>query len=60
MIDAPFATDGASLCVTDPFCPNCAKNIAEAGIKRVEKYYSQPLMFDRYRALYEKNFQWQA
>lgn len=35
VIDAPFATDGASLCVTDPFCPNCAKNIAEAGIKRV-------------------------
>jgi len=29
------ATDGASLCVTDPFCPNCAKNIAEAGIKKI-------------------------
>lgn len=28
-------TEGASLCVTDPFCPNCAKNIAEAGIKTV-------------------------
>lgn len=26
-------TEGASICVTDPFCPNCAKNIAEAGIK---------------------------
>lgn len=29
------ATDGASLCITDPFCPNCAKNIAEAGIKKI-------------------------
>jgi dCMP deaminase len=28
-------TEGASLAVTDPFCPNCAKNIAEAGIKKV-------------------------
>ncbi|MEM6781256.1 MAG: deoxycytidylate deaminase [Pseudomonadota bacterium] len=28
-------TDGMSLCVSDPFCPNCAKNIAEAGIKTI-------------------------
>lgn len=28
-------TDGAALCITDPFCPNCAKNIAEAGIKTI-------------------------
>lgn len=28
-------TDGASICITDPFCPNCAKNIAEAGIKTI-------------------------
>lgn len=28
-------TEGASLCVTDPFCPNCAKNIAEAGIRTI-------------------------
>ncbi|MBU0858859.1 MAG: deoxycytidylate deaminase [Alphaproteobacteria bacterium] len=28
-------TGGAALCVTDPFCPNCAKNIAEAGIKTI-------------------------
>lgn len=35
LIDFPAATDGASLCVTDPFCPNCAKNIAEAGIKKI-------------------------
>lgn len=29
------ATQGAALYVTDPFCPNCAKNIAEAGIQTV-------------------------
>lgn len=28
-------TEGAGLCITDPFCPNCAKNIAEAGIKKI-------------------------
>jgi len=27
--------DGGSICITDPFCPNCAKNIAEAGIKTI-------------------------
>lgn len=26
---------GAQLCVTDPFCPNCAKNIAESGVRTV-------------------------
>jgi dCMP deaminase len=35
LLDFSIPTDGASLCVTDPFCPNCAKNIAEAGIKRI-------------------------
>ena len=33
---------------------------SQAAIRRVEKYYSQDMMFARYRALYEKNFQWQA
>jgi deoxycytidylate deaminase len=32
ILNAPL-TGGASICVTDPICPNCAKNIAEAGIK---------------------------
>jgi len=32
---APGPTEGASLCVTDPFCPNCAKNMAEAGIRTI-------------------------
>lgn len=35
ILAADFATDGASICITDPFCPNCAKNIAESGIKTV-------------------------
>lgn len=28
-------TQGAGMFITDPFCPNCAKNIAEAGIKDI-------------------------
>jgi dCMP deaminase len=35
VIFAGSYTNGASLCVTDPFCPNCAKNMAEAGIRTV-------------------------
>ncbi|NCO04351.1 MAG: deoxycytidylate deaminase [Alphaproteobacteria bacterium] len=35
LLDMTLPTEGASLCVTDPFCPNCAKNIAEAGIKNI-------------------------
>ena len=43
--------------LTDPLEWQRASN---AAIQRVEKYYSQRMMFDRYRALYDKNFQWQA
>lgn len=32
ILAADFPTKGAAICITDPFCPNCAKNIAEAGI----------------------------
>lgn len=35
ILAAPGAVEGASLCITDPFCPNCAKNIAEAGIRTI-------------------------
>lgn len=35
ILQAGHATEGASLAITDPFCPNCAKNIAEAGIKKI-------------------------
>ena len=34
IINAPI-TEDATICVTDPFCPNCAKNMAEAGIKNI-------------------------
>jgi deoxycytidylate deaminase len=34
ILQAPI-TAGAALAITDPFCPNCAKNIAEAGIKTI-------------------------
>lgn len=27
--------EGAHVCVTDPFCPNCAKNMAEAGVRAI-------------------------
>jgi dCMP deaminase len=35
IVSTPHATEGSSICITDPFCPNCAKNIAEAGIKNI-------------------------
>ncbi len=35
LIHSNFSTEGASLAITDPCCPNCAKCIAEAGIKKV-------------------------
>lgn len=34
ILAAPYS-NGANLCITDPFCPNCAKNIAEAGIANI-------------------------
>ncbi len=34
LLAAPM-TAGASIAITDPFCPNCAKNMAEAGIKTI-------------------------
>ena len=40
--------------------PDEWQRASQAAIKRVEKYYSQDMMFERYRALYEKNFKWQA
>lgn len=35
IVNNHYPTDGASICITDPFCPNCAKNMAEAGIKNI-------------------------
>ncbi|HEY0902096.1 MAG TPA: deoxycytidylate deaminase [Micavibrio sp.] len=34
ILNAPIS-ENAAICVTDPFCPNCAKNMAEAGIKKI-------------------------
>ena len=69
--DAALGASGAIVRIADPEAmaqaalallqdPQAWKAASEAGIQRVEKYYSQPMMFERYRALYEKNFQWQA
>ena len=33
---------------------------SNAAVRRVETYYSQDMMFARYRALYQKNFAWRA
>ncbi len=53
LLHAPFATKGGIMFSTDPSCPNCAKNMAEAGIKHLyidhkgfEKYYAQKRMED--------------
>lgn len=35
LLHFPKATQGANLCITDPFCPNCAKNLAESGIRKI-------------------------
>ena len=35
LMSSNFATEGSSLAITDPCCPNCAKCIAEAGIKKI-------------------------
>lgn len=35
ILNSSFATEGSTICITDPFCPNCAKNMAEAGIKNI-------------------------
>lgn len=35
------------------------RRASEAGIRRVETYYTQPMMFARYRELYDKGLAWQ-
>ncbi len=55
--DPAALADAALELLTDP---DEWQRASCAAIQRVEKYYSQNIMFDRYRALYEKNFQWQA
>ena len=52
LLNFPVAVDGASLCITDPFCPNCAKNIAESGVKKI---YIDHKGFDKDFALRRNN-----
>lgn len=35
LLHFPEKTQGAEIAITDPCCPNCAKNISESGIKTV-------------------------
>lgn len=35
IFNATHAVEGYALCITDPCCPNCAKAIAESGIRHV-------------------------
>jgi len=35
IFESAYPTDGASIAITDPPCPNCVKNILEAGIKKI-------------------------
>ncbi len=69
--DAELGASGRVVRIADPQAlahaalellgdPVAWKAASEAAVKRVEKYYSQDIMFARYQALYDKNFQWQA
>ena len=40
--------------------PELWAQTSQSGIARVEKYYAQHMLFDRYRALYDQGFAWQA
>lgn len=35
IFDFESSVEGTAICITDPFCPNCAKAIAESGIRHV-------------------------
>lgn len=69
--DAEIGASGRVVRIADPDAlaqaalellgdPKAWQSASEAAMARVEKYYSQRMMFDRYEALYEKNFAWQA
>ncbi len=69
--DAALGVSGRVVRIADPQAlaqaaidllsdPKVWQQASAAAIRRVEKYYTQDLMFARYRALYEKNLQWQA
>jgi glycosyltransferase involved in cell wall biosynthesis len=69
--DAALGASGRVVRIADPEAmaqaalellgdPEQWQRASEAAVRRVEKYYSQSMMFERYRALYEKNLAWQA
>lgn len=69
--DADIGASGQVVRIADPQAlanaavallsdPVAWQKASVAAILRVEKYYSQPMMFARYRSLYEKNFKWPA
>ncbi len=69
--DAAIGASGRVVRIADPEAlaqasvellsdPDLWQSASEAAIRRVETYYSQDIMFGRYRDLYEKSFQWQA
>lgn len=55
--DPEALADGALALLSDPQAWHAA---SRAAVQRVEKYYSQELLFEQYRDLYEKNFAWRA
>jgi deoxycytidylate deaminase len=57
LLATPF-TGGASLCVTDPFCPNCAKNITEAGIRTI--YIDHKGFQKDFAARRREHFEWMS
>ncbi len=69
--DAAIGASGRVVRIADPEAlaqasvellsdPELWQRASEAAIRRVETYFSQDIMFGRYRDLYEKSFQWQA
>lgn len=54
----PDALAGASIELLSN--PVAWEQASQAGVARVEKYYAQHMLFERYRALYEQGFAWQA
>lgn len=55
--DPEALADGALALLANPAAWQAA---SRAAVQRVERYYSQDLLFERYRELYEKNFAWRA
>lgn len=55
--DPEMLADAALSLLNDPVAWHAA---SQSAVQRVEKYYTQELLFEQYLSLYEKNFKWQA